>query len=165
MKNCCRYIAAYGLGAILLLPVLAMCVLQVGQAYIQSTRDERLESEELVQVKLQAKEVVWEEEGKELWVGNHMFDVSAYTIKDGYYHLTGVFDDDETEIAGSLLHSLFAKKGTALLHLLLLLQCFSASLLLPELVNKFRIRSKDLTFYFSVLPTPFHMVLAPPPRQ
>ncbi len=165
MKNRYQYIPSVIFGAILLLPLLAMLFLQLGQAYIKSTREERLQGEKLVKVMLPAKEVIWEEEERELWVGDRMFDVTSYTIVGGNYHLTGVYDDDETEIAGSLLHTIFSKKGTDLLHLILLLQCFSGCLVFMELVYKYQSVHKKIAFYLVLLLSPLHLVLGPPPRQ
>ena len=164
MRSQRQFILSLFFCAILILPVIAIGILQLGQAYIQSTREERLETEDLVQVVIPVKNFVWEEEGKELWVGDRMFDVSSFTIADGNYYLTGIYDDDETEIAGRLLHSIFSKKGTNLLHLLLLLQCFSACVFLIQLTYQHRLYKKHTAFYYSFLPSPLLLVLAPPPR-
>ncbi|HEX8316305.1 MAG TPA: hypothetical protein VF609_14985 [Flavisolibacter sp.] len=165
MRNRCRHISSAVFGAILLLPVLAIGFLQIGQAYIKSTRDERLESEKLVQVVLPAKNVVWEEEGRELWVGDKMFDVASFQVIDGNYHLTGAYDEDETEIAGSLVHIIFSKKGTDLLQLLLLLQCFSAAIFTIELALRYSLRQDNFPELLSDLLSPPQLVLGPPPRQ
>ncbi|RYZ27624.1 MAG: hypothetical protein EOO10_12120, partial [Chitinophagaceae bacterium] len=103
MRNNYRNIVAHFVLALLLLPILAMGILQVVEVYIESTREERLATENLVLITLPIQEVVWEEDQKELWVGDKLFDVSSFTIKGGVYHLTGVFDEEETEIADSLL--------------------------------------------------------------
>lgn len=149
----------------MLLPILASSFLQIGQAYIKSTREERLATEKLVQVILPSKAVVWEEEEKELWVGDRMFDVASFTIINGNYHLTGVYDDDETEVAGTFFHSIFSKNGTDLLHLLLLLQCFAAGMLLVEPALKHGLRQKEFFYYLSRLLSLPQPVLGPPPRQ
>ena len=163
MRSRRQFILSLFFSAILVLPVLAIAILQLGQAYIQSTREERLETEHLVEVTVPVKNLVWEEEGKELWVGDRMFDVAAFYMKDGNYHLTGVYDDDETEIAGSLLHSIFSKDGSDLLRLLLLLQCFSACIVLMQLTYH-QFHKVQTAFYFSFLPSPLRLVLGPPPR-
>ncbi|HYO22374.1 MAG TPA: hypothetical protein VER36_08195 [Flavisolibacter sp.] len=144
---------------------MAIGFLQIGQAYIKSTREERLETEKLIQVVLPAKDVIWEEEGRELWVGDKIFDVASYKVVDGDYHMTGVFDEDETEVAGSLLHILFSKKGTDLLQLLLLLQCFSAALFLFELALRYNSRQLDFPEFLSHLLSLPQLVLVPPPQQ
>ncbi len=147
-----------------MLPILSVGVLQIGQAYIKSTREERLQSEKLLQVVLPVKDIIWEEDGKELWVGNRMFDVSSFSIKDGKYHLTGIFDDDETDIAGSIFHSLFSNNGNDLFHLILLLQCFTGCLLLAYLIPNNQRRIRHLMSYLLFLPHPSSLVLSPPPR-
>jgi hypothetical protein len=150
---------------LLLLPVLAIGFLQLGQAYIQSTREERLETEKLVNVILPASKVVWEEAERELWVGDKMFDVASYKVIDGHYHLTGVYDEDETAVAGSLLHLLFSGKTNNLLQLLFLLQCFSVAVLLIDLA--FLYTRNRLNFPSCLTRLLFFpkLVLGPPPRQ
>lgn len=150
---------------LLLLPVLAIGFLQLGQAYIKSTRDDKLETEKLVKVVLPASKVVWEEEERELWVGDRMFDVASFTIIDGTYHLTGAFDDDETEIAGSLLHILFSQNGNGLLKLLLLLQCFSVILFFFPIIGYWNYSLNKFSYYQLRLLSFPQLVLGPPPRQ
>ena len=165
MKSQRQLILSFVFSAIFILPVLAIAILQLSQAYIQSTREERLETEQLVQVIVPVKNLVWEEEGQELWVGDRMFDVASFYIKDDSYYLMGVYDEDETEIAGSLLHSIFSKNRSDLLHLLLLLQGFLVCIVLIELTYHHRLRNKQTAFYFSFLPFPLLLVLGPPPRN
>jgi hypothetical protein len=151
--------------AILVLPVIAIAILQIGQAYIQSTREERLHTEKPEQVALPSNKVIWEEDGEELWVGDRMFDVASFYIKDGNYYLTGVYDDAETEVAGSLLHSIFSNDNSDLLHLLLLMQSFFAGVFLIELSCISRFHKKRMAFYFALFPSPLSSVLIPPPRS
>lgn len=149
----------------LLLPLLAMFVLQLGKAYIQSTREERLRTEDQVMVVLPSSKVVWEEEGRELWVGDRMFDVASYTIIDGHYHLTGVYDDDETEVAGSLLHLLLSGNNGSFLQFLLLLQSFVGSLFLVYFSVTFFVKKPTIIFPRFTLLSPIRLVLGPPPRR
>ncbi|RYZ59096.1 MAG: hypothetical protein EOO14_08835 [Chitinophagaceae bacterium] len=165
MRKRGRHISAAIFSTMLLLPLLAMFLLQLGKAYIQSTRDERLETEDLVTVVLPADKVVWEEDEKELWVGDQMFDVASYTIQDGHYHLTGVYDDDETEVAGSLLHLLLSGNNAGFLQFLLLLQSFAGSILLLYFSVAFFVKKKKVIFLRSALLSPIHLVLGPPPRK
>jgi hypothetical protein len=165
VKQLRRLYASTFFGTVLLLPLLAIVFLQAGQAYIKSTRDERLEKGKQVQVVLPAKEVVWEEEGKELWVGNRMFDVSSYTVTNDQYYLIGVYDDHETAVAGTLLHAIYSKNGADLLRLLLLLQCFTCCFAFIHLLRNDFIKNKQHSFYVLFFPSPLHLVLGPPPRQ
>jgi hypothetical protein len=165
VDNRCRHISSALFSTLLLLPLLAILFLQIAQAYIKSTREERLETGKLITVVLPAKNVVWEEDGREVWVGDKMFDVASFQIIGGDYHLTGVFDEQETEIAGSLLHLLFSKKGTDLLQLLMLLQCFSVCLILFGLGKRYHLKNLQFLFYnLRILSQP-QLVLGPPPRQ
>ena len=164
MKNPKRFISCIFFCAILLLPILAIGILQLSQAYIKSEREERLQTERLEKVIVPVKHIVWEEEGKELWVNNRMFDVASFVIKDNNYYLTGVYDDEETEIAGSLLHLIFSKTGKDLLCLLFLLQFFTGCIFGMASFFKLWSHQKQLIFYLDVLPSPFQLILAPPPR-
>jgi hypothetical protein len=105
-----------------------MGILQFTQAYIRSTRDERLEREKLLHVVIAVQDLVWEEEEREVWIGGRLFDVASYRIENGNYYLAGVYDDDETEVAGSLFHLFLSEDGNALLQFLLLLQCYLFSI-------------------------------------
>lgn len=165
MRNRCRNISSAAFGIFLLLPLLAIGFLQLGQAYIQSTRDERLETEKLVTVVLPASKVVWEEEEKELWVGDQMFDVASYKVVGDDYHLTGIFDEDETAVAGSLLHLLFSGKTANLLRLLFLLQCFSMAVVIMEFALRKLSARLRFPFYSTGLLFFPKLVLGPPPRQ
>jgi hypothetical protein len=149
----------------LLLPLLAMLLLQLGKAYIQSSRGERFRTEDQVTVVLPASKVVWEEEERELWVGDRMFDVASYTIIDGHYHLTGVYDDDETKVAGSLLHLLLSGNNASFLQFLLLLQSFVGSLLLVYFSVALFVKKNTIIFPRFTLLSPIRLVLGPPPRR
>lgn len=108
--------------------------------------------------------MAWEEEGKELWIGDKMFDVASYEVIDGAYHLTGVYDEDETEVAGSLLHLILSIESGRLFELLLLLQFFCFSIIIIELALQDLSRIKKIPFYTRQLLFIPRNVLAPPPR-
>ena len=165
MRNGSRYISAGIISTMLLFPLLAVLLLQLGKASIQSTREERLQTEKQVQVVLPASQLVWEEDEKELWIGDRMFDVASYTIIDGDYHLTGIYDDAETEVAGSLLHLLLSGDDALFLQFLLLLQGFAGYLFLVHFTPFFPIRKKRRVFRHYNLLSPALLVLGPPPRK
>lgn len=148
----------------ILLPLLAISILQVAQAYIKTNREERLESTELVQVAVSAKNLVWEEEGKELWIGDRMFDVASYSFMDGNFYLTGVYDDEETQVADTLLHFIFSKNGNDLLQLLLLLQCFTVTLFIMRSAAQAFAELRWSRFDNARYTNPSYLVLGPPPR-
>lgn len=163
MKNRRHYIVSFLFAAIILLPLLAITFLQIAQAYVKSNREERLQTEGQVQVVVPLEKLVWEEEGKELWIGNRMFDVASMSIIDGNCYLTGVYDNEETEVAGTLLHTLL-NQDSKFLQLLLLLQYFTAGLLTVEFLTDYKRRKKQLSLYAFFLPNPSFVVLGPPPR-
>ena len=141
-----------------------MGILHLSQAYIRSTREERLEKEKQIQVVIPAKDLVWEEEERELWVGDRMFDVASYKIENGNCYLTGVYDDDETEVAGSLLHLLLSKNGNSLLQFIILLQCYTFAILVFNYV--WQLWPSCIWSLHSLLnyPSPQLLVLDPPPK-
>jgi hypothetical protein len=164
VRKCRQQIVSFFFGAIILLPLLAIGILQLGQAYIRSTREERLETEKQVQVVVPVKDLVWEEEEKELWVGDRMFDVASYTIGNGNYYLKGVFDDDETEVAGSLLHLLLSKDGSTLLQFILLLQAYTFSILAFNCAWRLWPSRQWSLLSLQSYASPQLLVLGPPPK-
>ena len=144
---------------------MAIGILQLGQAYIQSTRHERLETEKLVQVTVPSKNLVWEEEGRELWVGDRMFDVASFTLNNGNYYLLGVYDDDETEVAGSLLHLMLSNDGKSLLQFLLLLQFFTLVIVIFRMTVRITEIGEWNQFSIQTYLSPLLLVAGPPPKQ
>ena len=57
-----------------------------------------LEDHCLQTVQQKAQDVRWAKPGKEIWVGNSLFDIKTAVLKDGRYTFTGLFDKDETQL-------------------------------------------------------------------
>ncbi len=81
-----------------MLPVLSVCVQQYHQFHLQRRGKERLEKELLQTISLKARSVQWVREEEEILVDGRLFDVKSYSIKNGTYTFTGLYDEDETMV-------------------------------------------------------------------
>ena len=59
---------------------------------------EKLEREQLIEITLPKKDVVWFEQDKEILFDNHMFDVKSFIDKNDSIFFKGLFDEKETLI-------------------------------------------------------------------
>ncbi len=57
---------------------------------------ERLEEKLLHTLVINKEAVRWIKPGKEIWLGNRMFDIKSALLKNGQYVFTGLYDDEET---------------------------------------------------------------------
>jgi hypothetical protein len=74
-----------------------------GRILIRKTMLEKLETAETVVVRLPANGLHWYEKDHELLIDGRMFDVKSIRPVDGGYEVTGLFDDDETELFDQLV--------------------------------------------------------------
>jgi len=63
---------------------------------------EALEEKELITILLDAKDIQWEDEGKECRINGRLFDVKEFENINGQYRLKGLYDDREKEIEEQL---------------------------------------------------------------
>lgn len=59
---------------------------------------ERVNKEQLTTIKIPENEIEWYNQGHELILEGKMFDVKAIHLENGIYTISGLFDDDETEL-------------------------------------------------------------------
>ena len=59
---------------------------------------ERVETEQLTTIKIPEKEIVWYNPGYEIIIEGKMFDIKSIHLEDGIYTISGLFDEDETEL-------------------------------------------------------------------
>lgn len=84
--------------ALILLPCLYCLYFQVKHQMIRWEMKEKLEQEALQTIVIPANEFKWYDEGNEIVLGGKMFDVKSVTQQNGSYIVTGLFDDDETQL-------------------------------------------------------------------
>lgn len=73
-----------------------------GRILIRKTMMEKLSTAETVVLRLPANGLHWYEKDHELLVDGRMFDVKSIRTTEQGYEVTGLFDDDETELFDQL---------------------------------------------------------------
>jgi hypothetical protein len=127
---------------------------------------EELEHRHLHIITLQAEEVQWVKQGKEIWVQDKMFDIKSFREKNGQVTFTGLFDEEETALNKQVEKDFNQKNesGNRLLtHLFQWLQAvYPCGINDPVTapVNK----KQELTFYTFHIPSVYTKILVPPPR-
>jgi hypothetical protein len=97
--NSLKKYAVLVLLGIQLLPLALIISFQVEKELIRFEAREALELAQLQEIKLLEKNIVWEEDGKELLVNGKLFDVySSGPASNGYIVLKGLFDDKENQL-------------------------------------------------------------------
>jgi hypothetical protein len=69
-----------------------------GRVVIRKTMLSRLKKSELQTLSIPVHQLKWYSEGHELLVDGRMFDVKSIQLKGSNFDITGLFDDDETEL-------------------------------------------------------------------
>ena len=136
-------------------PFLLPEILVVQRAIIAHEMTERLENEELQEITIEFHKARWVKQGKEIWVGNRLFDVKE-TRRDGSkLILKGLYDDREKQIIaemGSLFAPLpFEKERSSVIYQLTHLE--TALLTAVDEIPSSR-RSMNFPILISVLLTP-----------
>ena len=60
--------------------------------------EEKLELYSLTTITVSLENIVWVEEGKEVLINGHLFDINSYKLEEKNIQLTGLFDEDEDKI-------------------------------------------------------------------
>ncbi|MBY0476874.1 MAG: hypothetical protein K2Q24_04455 [Chitinophagaceae bacterium] len=100
--NCFKHIATVFLLACISIPLLMPAVWQLKQTYVQWEMLEKMEKEELVQIKIKTADVNWVKYKKECIINGDMFDVKQLKVTGDELLLTGLFDEKEKEIKKQL---------------------------------------------------------------
>lgn len=94
-----RNITALFLLVLVLAPISYFCISEIRQQQIRAEMRERLEKESLHKLVLDAAAVRWYKPGREILVGNRLFDVKeSRSLDNGHVEFTGIFDDEETRL-------------------------------------------------------------------
>lgn len=83
-------------------PICLSALFLGGRLLIRETNWEDPGGSRLESFSLPARDLVWYEKDRELLIGGRMFDVKSIEMKDGVAHITGFFDDLETELNRAL---------------------------------------------------------------
>ena len=93
-----KYILFIVLAVIILIPVVAPFSAELEIYTLKNTVAERLEKQHLQTVFIAKEEVNWTKSGKELLIGNRLYDVKEYHFIPNGMIVTGIFDDEETAV-------------------------------------------------------------------
>jgi len=117
-----------------------------------------MEEENIQTLDVETNRVIWKEEGREVTIDGEYFDLVSWSLKDGKYTFTGVFDKEETAIANMLEKQ--SSTGNFISRLLLFSQCFASTLcfisfvFFPALQKRFSFSSDQYQFLFQKIITP-----------
>lgn len=91
-------------------PILVFAMFFISQKITQYEMEEKLEKASLQTITLSTKDFVWIKMGKEIIIGNEMFDVKSYEAIDNKIIFTGLYDKIEDQINNQINHLLNNKK-------------------------------------------------------
>lgn len=139
--------------------------MQGAQGYLKARVEERKRQEKIETVVLPLGAVNWEKPGKEIWLGERLFDLESFTVEKGMLIATGFFDDEETSVFNLLGLCQRAAKSDAVQRLFFLFQCFVACVVLLQPLLLYRTGfSLQITLRY-LLPNPLLFVRKQPPRS
>lgn len=127
---------------------------------------EKLELTFLQTISLKKEDFTWVENGKEIRIGNHMFDVKSVEEKNGLFSFTGIYDELEKQLHLKLND--FNNKKNSSEQNKLFSFFFNSFYLLPlhlQTPQVFSVSKTSYISYFSLyLPSPYCETLSPPPN-
>jgi hypothetical protein len=89
---------AFGMLLLVALPLLFSTVIFIKQQLLQHQRSQRFETEVLETVTINAEKVNWVKPGKEIQIGNKLFDVKSYKTAGSNIIFTGFYDSKEDKL-------------------------------------------------------------------
>ncbi len=167
MNPILKKITAALLLASLMAPLSYSYIFQLKQASIQSRMKKQLQEKMLHSLVLVKKDLHWVKPGKEIIVGERMFDIKTIEYRDdGTVFITGLFDNEETFLYALLKKN--RKEETNRNHHQII-QLFQLMQSLPDPPYE-----QELTpgaqgnpyslFTANLFPSPFSAILTPPPQ-
>jgi hypothetical protein len=84
------------------LPFFFYASFNIQQIRIQHLMKERLEKQVLHQVIIAENKIQWVKESKEMILDGKMFDIKSIRLENGVYHISGLYDDEETFLVKQL---------------------------------------------------------------
>jgi hypothetical protein len=95
MLRTLKHITTIIAGGVALLPMVMAIVFLLQQQHIKRNMEKRMEQQYLRTITIPLNELRWIEKGKELKIGDELFDVKEYFIQNKKVFLTGLFDKEE----------------------------------------------------------------------
>lgn len=159
-----RYIIFFLFIAALTAPFAAQILVHQKIKNNRQLMEERMQQEPLVQLSIPVHELQWVKPGKEIRVGNRLFDIKKIHITGQTALLTGLYDEEEKELERKLAGQ--QQHNRSLQHLLLQLfsggyYCsFNAPIIVPPVRE---IAEPGRPHITTVYLSPSYDIAAPPP--
>ena len=148
---------------LLILPLLLVIILQLWQFYLSQTAERRMETETIQTITVKADDVIWGEEGREVTIKGEYYDLVSWSLENGYYTFTGVYDREETAVSNLLEKQNLSEN--IIIRMFLIGQCFAA--IVYFLTNEsflFR-KKKQFGYFLNPYKYLFLRIISPPPRN
>jgi len=127
---------------------------------------EKLEMTMLQTISVKNEDFTWVEEGKEIRIGEHMFDIKSMEKKDNLFFFTGIYDEQEKQLHLKLNN--FHNEENSGKQNKLFSFFFNSFYLVPfhlQSQQDFAVSKTSYISYFSLLlPSPYSETLSPPPN-
>ncbi|MFZ9388942.1 MAG: hypothetical protein ACO25B_13805 [Chitinophagaceae bacterium] len=162
-----RKIGSAFLLALVLAPLFYTFILQAKQLSIQHRMKYRIERSLLHSIVLKKDELHWVKPGKEIRVGEKLFDIKTMQDSDhGMVLVTGLFDNEETFIYQAMKRS---RENDTKRNNHLVIQLLQTQQALPETQQEPTaltgiLRGQKTIFNTPSLPSPFKGIRTPPPQ-
>jgi len=148
------------------MPVLFTLLFLFKQQLVRHEMKEKLEQEMLHTIIVPVAEVQWVKYKKEIRFQGKMFDIKSFTIKNGQYSFTGLYDEEETALNNHFEKNTEQKnerEHEVLSTLFQLLQSVypgdpDETLVFENISRAYR------PLILQHIPTPFINILTPPPQ-
>lgn len=98
-----KQLAAFALLLLVALPVFLSVSFCIKQQLVQHQREQRLKTEVIETITVDAEKIDWIETGKEIQVDGKLFDVKSFKISGNHIVLTGFFDSKEVKIVNHIV--------------------------------------------------------------
>lgn len=102
MRRRIHTIILYVLILVVSLPGLLYIYYEAARLHLHFTMEEAMERTHLQVLQIKSDELHWVRDGKEILVGDRMFDVHTFSQSGNSVIITGLFDDQETKIKEQL---------------------------------------------------------------
>jgi hypothetical protein len=148
------------------MPQLFIVLLLGFQVYVRHRLEERFEQQKAVNLVLAESDLIWVKPGREILVNGEMFDIKTIRYAKGQAQITGIFDQEETEIMRLLKGSANPLKNEqSIVHLFAWVLQFVAT----GCTISFQFWLEEVRNFLSFVLTPYNSpylsLLVPPPQK
>ena len=168
MNTLLKKITVFLLLAMLMAPLSYTYIFQAKQVRVQRKMKKQLQGNMLHSLVMSKEHLIWVKPGKEILVGDKMFDIKTIGYRaDGTVHITGLFDHEESFLYAQLKKT---RKDETNRNNRQLVQLFQLMQALPQNLTEqdsstLPIALQRPRYSENLLPSPFHSILTPPPQS